>query len=127
MSKTNMKVEGLGDLKRVLSVLSGPQAIAAVTAPMTAVGTNILTAAKRQTPRDTGALINSASMDVATSLTKIDVTLGYNTPYAEPVHEIDNNYTVGNWKYLQQPIEAAGGTVWTQVAAGVEAWLRRIA
>ena len=124
---SNMKVEGLGELQRALRTLSGPQVLAAVRAPMTAVGTNILTEAKRQTPRDTGALVNSASMATETSLSAITITLGYNTPYAEPVHEIDNNYRVGNWKYLEKPIEEAALSVWSQVGAGVEAWLRRIA
>lgn len=124
---TDMKIEGLGELQRNLAKLSGSEVIQALRAPMTAVGTNVLTEAKRQTPRDTGALINSANLGVETSLSTITVTLGYNTPYAEPVHERDLNYRVGKWKYLQDPIEQNAAKVWGEVARGVEAWLRRIA
>lgn len=121
-----LRVEGLGELRRALARLSGPEVVAAARAPMTAAGTNMLTKAKRQTPRDTGALINSANMVVATSLNTIEVTLGYNTPYAEPVHERDLNYRVGKWKYLEDPMRENAATVWKQVTAGVEAWLRTI-
>lgn len=124
---TSMRIQGMGELKRALARLSGPEVLMAVRAPMTAVGTNLLTDAKRQTPRDTGALINSANLGVETNLSSITVTLGYNTPYAEPVHERDLNYRVGKWKYLQDPIEQGAGKVWAEIGRGVEAWLRRIA
>lgn len=124
---TNMKVTGLPELRQALARLSGPEVLAGMRAPMTAAGTNLLTEAKRQTPRDTGALINSANLAVETSLSTIIVTLGYNTPYAEPVHERDLNYRVGKWKYLQDPMEDSAAKIWTQIGAGVEAWLRRIA
>lgn len=127
MSTSKMEVKGVGELKAALARLSGPQAIAAATVPMRAAGTNVLTDAKRQTPRATGALVNSANMGVETTLTTITVTLGYNTPYAEPVHERDLNYRVGNWKYLENAINDGASKVWAQVAAGVEAWLRRTA
>lgn len=35
----------------------------------------------------------------------IGAEVGFEAEYAIPVHEIDKNYTVGSWKYLQNAID----------------------
>lgn len=61
--------------------------------------------AQRQTPVDTGALKSSAyTVGIQEGDTPI-VEVGYTQSYAPFVHEIDKNYTVGNWQFLRNSLD----------------------
>ena len=122
---SNVDLEGFEELSGLLRSMASGDVTRAVRPAMNKTVADILKEAKRQTPRDTGALINSASRRVEVDGRSITGTLGYNTPYAIYVHEENKNYRVGGYRYLARPVEAAGSTVWSDVAQGVEAWLRR--
>lgn len=136
-----MKIEGLDRLQHVLNGLSGSEAMSALRGPMTKAGADILAKSKAAAPRMDGTLVNSANQSARTGLSTIEITLGYNTIYAYKVHENPRTGHTGGigprgqryrkWahsggpKYLERPMNEAQGSIWDDVARGVEAWLRR--
>lgn len=67
----------------------------------------IMTASQREVPVKTGNLKNSKFFELKPTSDGANVTMGYRAFYAVYVHEIDRNYTVGKWKYLEDPIKQA--------------------
>jgi len=59
----------------------------------------------RLAPVDTGHLRQSAYVDSGRMFLKGPwAVIGYTAIYAPMVHEIDKNYTVGQWKFLETPL-----------------------
>ena len=56
------------------------------------------------TPIDIGNLRGSVFTEVTNEGENIVGTIGYTAEYAVYVHEINKNYTVGQWKFLEKPI-----------------------
>jgi hypothetical protein len=141
MAGPSMKVEGFEQLQATLSALGSGDAVSALRAPMTAAGSKILAQSKAITPRMDGQLVNSALMQVDANGSKVEVTLGYNTPYAAKVHENPRSgqtggvspsgqryrkwARVGGYKYLEKPMTEAAQWVWPEVARGVESWIQQ--
>lgn len=64
------------------------------------------------TPHDTGNLKGGAYVDPVKKsgggvslVTELSVVVGYNADYALYVHEIDANYKVGQWKFLETAVK----------------------
>ncbi len=87
----------------------------------------IMTEAKRLTPVDTGALRASGHVDEpSVKGAEISVALGFNTPYAIPVHEnLTARHPVGQAKYLEEPMLAASKTIGADVKSAIEKSLGR--
>lgn len=58
----------------------------------------------KETPVDTGNLRGSSYTEVIEMENGPGAIIGYTAAYAPFVHEIDKNYTVGNWKFLQNAL-----------------------
>jgi hypothetical protein len=56
------------------------------------------------TPVDTGNLKGSAFTDSYDTPKGPGAVIGYTATYAVYVHEIDNNYRVGQWKFLEMAL-----------------------
>ena len=56
------------------------------------------------TPVDTGNLRGSAFTDSYDTQKGPDAVIGYTASYAPYVHEIDANYRVGQWKFLEMAL-----------------------
>lgn len=142
MTTMKLSIEGVEHLQSLLKRYeTAAEMLQVVKPPMVRAGANILAASKRITPRMDGVLVNSANLGVHLTIHTIDVTLGFNTPYAYAVHQNPRSgHTggrspsgqrykkwahVGQSKYLKGPVTDAERTVWADVAHGIEAWLQR--
>jgi hypothetical protein len=134
-------VTGFDELARTLRrFASGGEMVAAVRPEMNRVAAKILRRSVALTPRDRGALVNSANLKTEASGGALSVTLGYGTPYAYAVHQRPRSgktggvspsgrryrhwAAVGEYRYLAKAMEEAEHTAWPDVARGLEAWLR---
>lgn len=61
--------------------------------------------AQELVPRDTGKLVGSAYTQVWVEPSGPVAVIGFSAEYAIFVHEIDKNYTVGQWKYLETALK----------------------
>lgn len=110
----NLELKGTKEMRKALRRL-GDRAEFAMKRALTTEAEKVMAKAKRLTPVDTGAL--RASGHVQPPVVRpgtIEVTLGFGGPsasYAVFVHErTELNHTVGQAKYLEQPVnEAARG------------------
>lgn len=57
------------------------------------------------TPVDTGNLKASAYTEVYNTVEGAGAVIGYMAGYAPYVHEINKNYTVGQWKFLETALK----------------------
>jgi hypothetical protein len=80
----------------------------------------ILTEARTEVPVKTGNLKNSAFKEPNSGPDKTGIELGFRADYAVYVHEIDKNYTVGKWKYLEDPFKRALPGMAQRIAEGVQ-------
>lgn len=118
---SGITLDGWSGLQDALARFNG-DALAAAEGALYRVAEEIMTAAKKLTPVDTGNLRASGHvLKPEVQGSSITVTLGFGGPagsgegqnkdvgYAVPVHErLDLNHPVGQAKYLEQPmLEAA--------------------
>lgn len=137
-----MSVKGLDQLQATLhQFASNGQLLAALRPEMNRLGSKVLARSIGLTPRDRGALANSAGLEVRSGSKSVDVTLGYSAKYALFVHEnpragktggvspSGRRYkhwaVVGQYKYLETALREAEHGAWDDVARGLESWLRR--
>jgi hypothetical protein len=80
-------------------------------AGLTAAALMIKRDAVNQTPWDTGNLAGSAYVRSYTGILGPNAEVGYSAVYALAVHETDKNYRVGNWKFLQNALDANRGKI----------------
>jgi len=110
----NLHLEGVTELQRALRQL-GPKAESALKRSLTTEAEKIMARAKRLTPVDTGTLRATGHVQrPVLERDRIEITLGFGGPaaqYAIYVHEgTEMNFTVGQAKFLEQPVnEAARG------------------
>lgn len=81
---------------------------------------------EQEVPVDTGALRSSGTVEVETSDTRVEVSLGFGgaaSNYAVAVHETNKNYRGGRkWKYLEDPIKRRIDLLNSQIASDLEAF-----
>lgn len=70
-------------------------------AAMQEVGLVVKADALKRTPVDTGHLRGSAYIQVTSNRGQSVVEVGYTAAYAPYVHEINKNYRIGSWKFLE--------------------------
>ena len=86
----------MGNLNKEIDKIAGATRLACVRA-----GFFVEAQATRNAPLDTGNLRGSGY----TRAIPDGAEVGFEADYALAVHEIDKNYTVGGWKYLQRVID----------------------
>ena len=65
----------------------------------------VIAESKSNTPVDTGNLRGSAYQQTFDTNKGPVAEVGYTASYAPFVHEIDKNYTVGGWKFLERALK----------------------
>lgn len=70
-------------------------------------GEAIMNVSQTLVPRDTGWLAASKSVLLKRVAGGVKVELEYDADYAWFVHEINKNYVVGQWKYLETAMKRA--------------------
>jgi hypothetical protein len=134
-AKAGFKVEGLEELKRTFDALrQGSLLHHAVASALHREAELIMTAAKRQTPVDTGALRASGTVkapQIKESSVSVEIGFGGSAVgYALAVHEnLKARHKVGNAKYLERPFfehqERLIRAVGTEVKTGIKKTVER--
>lgn len=85
----------------------GARASAAYAGAIYMLGTNVLSTSMKLAPADTGYLRASRYLRRPEVIAggAFTMELGYGAPYALFVHEIDQRYVVGEWKFLAKAID----------------------
>lgn len=96
-----VRITGLNDvLKKLNREIKGIKKRSK--AGLTSAGLLVKRRSIQKTPVDTGFLRSSAYMLIGErSYGGPFVEIGYSASYALPVHEQNNNYIVGEWKFLE--------------------------
>ena len=129
MAVPNVQLTGVAELRQAL-IQAGSLAQEALAAAMVEEAEAVITAAKQQTPVDTGTLRGSGTvLPPETSMTKVSVTLGFGgaaAGYVVPVHEgMGASHPVGNAKFLERPLMERAPKIPSNLAARVlAAWQR---
>ena len=104
MAKDGMEIQGMAAFEKSLKSLPKQAKTQSVIA-LEKAALFVKAEAVKRTPIDTGALRASAKIRVdSTSQKKPFAEIYYTAAYAIFVHEIQKNYTVGEWKYLERAI-----------------------
>jgi hypothetical protein len=102
-----MKIEGLKDLEKALGDMeeNHPKAFAAA---LWQNGQELHRFSVQKTPVNTGHLRRSYVVDRPDiSGNTITVLVGFSAQYALWVHEINKNYSKGDWKFLERAVDEA--------------------
>jgi hypothetical protein len=102
--KQSVQITGTGKVLERIAKLRrlAPEALAAATYIATST---VISTAMRLTPVDTGWLRSSRFVRLPViSGDRFTIEAGFGATYAIFVHEIDRNYVVGEWKFLQTAV-----------------------
>jgi hypothetical protein len=101
-----VEMSGASDLEKMIRSFGdvGEDAFAAA---VYLWSTNVMSTSMKLTPFDTGWLRQSryVALPAITAAGAFRVEMGYSAPYAVFVHEINNRYIVGEWKFLEKAID----------------------
>ena len=95
-------ITGVDKILRNINASAARQRKAA-TAALKEAGKDIIAEAQENTPHKTGNLKGSAFVEDRIRQTPEGLVqrIGYSAAYAIFVHEIDKNYAIGGWKFLE--------------------------
>jgi len=129
MATKSIRIRGDKELIRTLRKIR-KQSPKALGAALFQEGEKIMRDSKESfVPVDLGNLKNSGHTEPPSiKMNGVTVTLGYGgaaASYAIFVHEIDKNYRVGQWKYLEVPLNNAIPKMAKSLALKANAFLRR--
>ncbi len=129
MAAVRAQIDGYDKVTRAAS-LFGKRAVAELGAALYRQAEQIMTAAKLETPVDTGNLRASGHVQAPIREgQQVSVAEGFGgvaAPYAVIVHEnLEAHHPVGKAKFLEDPYRAKLGTIVNDLAADLEATLLR--